>query len=334
MHKLLQYIDKNWPSELSPKLNYCVALSGGIDSVVLLHILSQIRTTQNLNLSAMHINHGISANAEKWQNFCAEICQKLNIPLNLAAYFITRDGGQSLEAEARHARYTALLANNSDVIVLAHHMQDQIETVLSQLLRGSNIHNFAAMNSIARKNDKILWRPLLSVPKSQIIEYANTHKLTFIHDESNDDTQYLRNFLRHKIIPKLLEQDEHIGNKLLKTVDELQNSAQLIDELAVLDLNSCMNNQKLGSDQTSNQEKFRNNLLNLEAFKQLSQIRQVNLLSYFLRQANLPLPSEKQLSEFATQASTSRWERVPKLKINDAYDLVKQKAFILLEMRN
>ena len=213
-------------------------------------------------------------------------------------------------------------------------MQDQIETVLSQLLRGSNIHNFAAMNSIARKNNKLLWRPLLSVPKSQIIEYANTHNLTFINDESNDDTQYLRNFLRHKIIPTLLEHDEYIGNKLLKTVGELQNSAQLIDELAILDLNSCINNQKLGLNQTPNQEKSHNGLLNIECFKQLSIIRQVNLLSYFLRQANLPLPSENQLTEFATQASTSRWERVPKIKINDAYDLIKQKEFIFLEIQN
>ena len=322
MHQLVQYISKNLPINIKYDLHCCVALSGGIDSVVLLHILTKLRQLHNLELVAMHVNHGISPNANTWQEFCADLCTELNIPFKFIKHTIIKGGGNSLENEARQVRYNALLNNECNIIALAHHQQDQIETLLSQLLRGSNIHNFASMHTLTTKNDKCLWRPLLNIPKSQIIAYAEEHHLKFINDESNHDTQYLRNFLRHDIIPLLIQQDQHIGNKLIKTVNELQNSTQLIDELASIDLTSCKthNNASIIS-------------LDITEFKKLKLIRQVNLLSYFLRLQNLALPSEKQLIEFVKQACTSRWERMPQVKINQKYTLVKNKSFIMLHQQ-
>ena len=161
-----------------------------------------------------------------------------------------------------------------------------------------------------------MWRPLLSIQKSQIIEYATEYKLDFVNDESNNNTKYLRNFLRHDIIPLLLQQDKYIANKLIKTINELQNSASLIDELAVIDLNACANT---------------NNNIGVMQFKELSTARQINLLSYFLRINNHSLPSEKQLIEFANQACSSRWDKTPSITINNAYHLIKTKSIICIK---
>lgn len=292
----------------------CVGLSGGIDSVVLLHILNNLEP--RINLSAIHINHNISPNAGTWSQFCQEFCANLNIPLQIENISLTRSGGESLENIARIARHKILLQSSAAIIALAHHQNDQVETILSQLFRGSDLHNIAAMHSISQKQGKTLWRPLLDIAKSQIEEYAALYKLEYINDESNFDTTFLRNFIRHDVLPLLAKWDENITPKILNFNTQLQRMLAITDEVGIQDLASgCEGEQNI----------------NLEIFKKLSNSRQINLLSQFIKTNNLPLPSNKQLAEFVKQATTSDWDKKPRLKLNNSTLLVKYKNIIYLD---
>ncbi|MCC2625126.1 MAG: tilS [Burkholderiales bacterium] len=309
-HSLLEYVDNNWPEAHQ---NICVGLSGGVDSVVLLHILKQLRP--QINLTAIHVNHSLSPNADAWGLFCQKFCGSLNIPLHIEKITITRSGGESLENQARLARHNILFQSNAEVIAMAHHQNDQVETILSQLFRGSDLHNIAAMHVISMRQGKILWRPLLKISRAQIEEYAKEFKLEYITDESNLDTSFLRNFIRHDVLPLLNKWDSNIVSKILNFNGQLQQTLAITDEVGGEDLARCCADRKD---------------IDVGLFKQLSNYRQINLLSQFIKSNNLPLPSSKQLIEFTKQAISSNWDRKPQLKLNNGVLLVKYKNNIYL----
>ena len=174
-----------------------VGLSGGVDSVVLLHQLKQHHP-----VAAIHVHHGLSPNADAWAQFCATLCKRLDVPLTIKKVKVTRKG-KGLEAAARDARYQALLGTAFDVIALAHNLDDQAETVLMNLLRGAGARGASGMAERGRRGGKTLWRPLLDAPRSSIEAYARRHKLDWIEDESNADESLTRNFIRRSIGPLL-----------------------------------------------------------------------------------------------------------------------------------
>jgi len=174
-----------------------VGLSGGIDSVVLLHQLSRKGA-----VSAIHVHHGLSPNAEAWARFCRALCKRLNVPLVVRKVSV-RKAGKGLEAAAREERYRALLATDAEVIALAHNLDDQAETVLMNLLRGSGGRGASGMAVRTRRGGKTLWRPLLDMPRSAIEAYAREHELEWIEDESNADESLTRNFIRRAVGPLL-----------------------------------------------------------------------------------------------------------------------------------
>lgn len=297
-----------WPSNLDGHLHYCIGLSGGIDSVVLLHLFKQLSVIKPLQLSAIHVNHGLSNNALFWQNFCTKLCQDWQIPLNIAPVNVSKIGGEGLENSARKLRYAEYAKTKADVIILAHHHDDQIETMLSQIMRGSDLHNVAAMHLMNKRQEQIFWRPLLDYRKTQLQEYALKYHLENINDESNQDNQYLRNFLRNKIIPQLIDYDSQIITKLNQSLLRIQDSVKLNDDLAQIDLNQCLSQDKLS-------------LLRLQ-FCQLNSLRQCNLLSWYLTQQQFALPSHKKVLEFTRQVNNARPDRHPALKINTQYKLI------------
>ena len=178
-----------------------VGLSGGVDSTVLLHLLSR---KKDFSLEAIHVHHGLSPNADSWERFCRSLCRRLRVPLVVRRVKV-RKTGKGLEAAARQARYEALMKSRAGVIALAHNLDDQAETVLMNLLRGSGARGASGMPERARRGGKTLWRPLLAVPRSAIVRYAREQGLEWIEDESNADEKLTRNFLRRRIGP-LLEQ--------------------------------------------------------------------------------------------------------------------------------
>jgi len=184
-------------SRKPPSAEIAVGLSGGVDSVVLLH---QLR--EHHPVSAIHVHHGLSPNADAWTAFCRSLCKRLNVPLVVRKVSVRR-AGQGLEAAAREARYAVFAKEKGDVIALAHNLDDQAETVLMNLLRGAGARGASGMPEYARFGDKTLWRPFLGVTRKKIQAYARKNKLEWIEDESNADEALTRNFIRRSVGPLL-----------------------------------------------------------------------------------------------------------------------------------
>lgn len=184
-----------------------MALSGGIDSVVLLHALRTPAARRGLVLSALHVNHGISPNARTWESFCRALCLRLGIPLKVRRVRVARRG-HGLEAAAREARYGALGEARAQFIALAHQLDDQAETVLFNLLRGTGLAGASGMAECgplhgSPASGALALRPLLPVSRMDIEAYARAHELDWVEDESNADEMLTRNWLRRRVGPLL-----------------------------------------------------------------------------------------------------------------------------------
>ena len=174
-----------------------VGLSGGVDSVVLLHVLKQ---HPGLNLSAIHVHHGLSPNAGAWARFCRALCTRWGVPLAVRRVKVAK-GGKGLEAAAREARYRAFRNSPCDAVALAHNRDDQAETVLMNLLRGAGVRGASGMPPRSRLDGRMLLRPLLEVPRAAILAYAREQGLEWVEDESNADEALTRNFVRRRLGP-------------------------------------------------------------------------------------------------------------------------------------
>ncbi len=277
-----------------------VGLSGGLDSVVLLDLLARIAPRFALQLSALHVNHQISPNADNWQQFCQQLAHVYSIPLQVRRVQLRRSGGESLEAVARTARYAAYHAADADLILLAHHLDDQCETMLLRLLRGAGTHGLAAMPDSRPLDhaDKLLLRPLLQIPREQLKTYAHAAGLRWIDDESNDDTRYRRNWLRHELLPRIEQVFPAYRRQLRQAAQHSRESADLLDELAAQDFHG----------------ELAEGWLELAALLPLSPARQRNLLRWFLRQRDVT-PSAAVLEQLQQQMLQARVDAEPQIRI-------------------
>ncbi|MDH3318850.1 MAG: tRNA lysidine(34) synthetase TilS [Betaproteobacteria bacterium] len=177
-------------------------LSGGVDSVVLLDLLRAAAPQHGFSLEAVHVHHGLSPHADAWARFCRALCRRWKVPLAVRRVKVEKQG-KGLEAAARAARRAVFARHPAPVIALAHQLDDQAETVLLNLLRGAGVRGASAMPVVGRLGGKILLRPLLAVPRSEVLAYARTRGLRWIDDESNRDAALTRNFLRLHVGPLL-----------------------------------------------------------------------------------------------------------------------------------
>jgi tRNA(Ile)-lysidine synthase len=177
-------------------------LSGGIDSVVLLHVLKSLQPRFGYRLAAIHVNHGLSPIAGDWARFCFCFCKSLRVPLRRVGVKVKKTG-KGLEAAAREARRAAFSNTRCDVLALAHQRDDQAETVLLNLLRGAGVEGARGMPAIGTLGKRPLLRPLLDVSRADIAAYARRHQLDWIEDESNLDESLTRNWLRRRVGPLL-----------------------------------------------------------------------------------------------------------------------------------
>jgi tRNA(Ile)-lysidine synthase len=267
---------------LEPILPSCrriaLALSGGLDSSVLLHLLGTLRFRLDFTLSAVHVDHGISPNAARWAEFCRVLCAEAGVPIQVISVSVSRDGGLGLEAEARAARYRVLFEQEVDALVLAHHQDDQAETLLLQLLRGAGLKGLAGMPPMARRQDKWLLRPLLDVSRAELLVYARAHGLAWIEDESNADLAYPRNFLRHRILPQLTRRFPAAGRTLARSAAHLAEASELLEEVAQADAQGTV----------------RDGQLDLGRLQALSRPRALNLLRWWIaRQTGNAIPARR-----------------------------------------
>lgn len=271
---------------VKPGQRLVLGLSGGVDSVALLHMLVQLQASLRFTLSAVHVNHQISPNASSWAVFCQQLCAAYKIPFETVAVTLNRQAGESLEAIARDARYQVFSSCKADFVVLGQHLDDQAETVMLQLLRGAGAKGLSAMPQArdAESGAPIL-RPLLHIARSEIESYATAHQLQWIHDESNDNISFDRNFLRHKIFPVLEKRFSAYRLTLLRVSQNLAEASDLMDELAAMDAQQAMLDGRL----------------QLGPVRQLSHIRAKNLLRYFLAKQGVSTPSAERLDELLRQ---------------------------------
>ena len=216
----------------------CVGLSGGRDSVALLHALATVRArTPSLELSALHVHHGLSAKADQWAEFCAALCHSLDIPCHLARVTVSGIAEEGLEAAARGARYAAFAKCSADWLALAHHRDDQAETLMLNLLRGSGVNGLSAMpeERVLAGTPVRLVRPLLSVARREIEHWLVDRQVAWVDDESNADTQLRRNYLRHEILPMLAGYFPDPTGSLARAAMHFAEHAALAEETAATD---------------------------------------------------------------------------------------------------
>ena len=193
--------------ESSKATRIIVAYSGGLDSTVLLHLLKNLSTQWHCQLLAAHINHRLHPNADAWVLHCQKQAERIGVAFQSVTVQVSGRHRQGLEAAAREARYQALqdIMHGNDLLLTAHHQNDQAETVLLRLLRGSGVTGLKAVAEYQTLDKGALARPLLSIPRMDIHCYAQQHKLEWLDDPGNEDLKYNRNYLRHRVIPMLAE---------------------------------------------------------------------------------------------------------------------------------
>lgn len=292
-----------------------VAFSGGRDSVALLHLLSALRAEFGYLLEALHVHHGISPGADAWQAFCQRFCADRAVPLTVEKVEVPRDAAEGLEAAARGRRYEALARSDADWIAFAHHRGDQAETLLFNLLRGAGPAGAAAMPQVRPLGyGRRLIRPLLDISRAEIDSYLQRYRLDWMEDESNTDTGYARNFLRHRIVPLLRTRFPAAERKLASAAAHFAEARDLLDELALIDLAGeapCFP-------------------LPLSCLSAISEARARNLLRFLLAKQGVQIPSEQRLVELLRQLKEAKPDRWPTATFG-SFRISRRRGSVILE---
>lgn len=289
-HRLNQYPDTN---------RYIIAFSGGVDSHVLLHCIQAIQFQPGITLSCVHVNHGLNQQSHNWGGFCRDISDQYGIDFKELHINAAPPAGASIEAWAREARYRLIAGEMSDgdVLITAHHGDDQLETILLHLLRGSGPRGLSGMRGLRTFAGGWHARPMLEFNRRQILQYAVDNKLKYIVDESNRNPRYHRAFLRENILPELKKRWPGLNKSLTRVADHQLFITELLDALGARDLKIVC-----GPDL---------HVIDLDEFGQLSRHRQINLITYWLRTLDLPAPARTHLDEIIKNIILSKPSRTP-----------------------
>jgi len=287
---------------LTPNKNFLIAYSGGLDSHVLLHLMSALAKEHEFSLRAIYINHQLSPKAYEWQQHCQAICKLLNVPFIAESIQCDVAKGESLEANARDARYAMFkqVLVEGEYLLTAHHSDDQAETVLIQLLRGAGVKGLAAMPAIKLFANGSHCRPLLPYSRQQLHDYALQHKLQWIEDESNQQVHFARNYLRHKVMPLLRERWPAVSQNLSRSAAHCAEASELLNEIAASDLLTV----QAHSPET----------INILALQKFDFPQQRNILRYWIHQLGYSLPSEIKLAQVFSTAIAARDDAKPCVK--------------------
>ena len=235
----MNLLDVNEVSKLLANSKECIiGVSGGMDSMTMLHWLASNRAQLPCNIKAVHVDHGINESSNKWAEFVAATCAELDIELTIVK--ISLAGlGNNLEYAARKARYQAFCESGADTVLLAHHANDQCESFLLKLFRGSGLRGLKSMLPVVAcwydPNITIV-RPMLNVSRVQIDEWAVDNNITCITDPSNHDNSYDRNYIRNNIWPTILDRFAIADVNTLRSVKHIEEAWQLTNVLADMDI--------------------------------------------------------------------------------------------------
>jgi tRNA(Ile)-lysidine synthase len=287
-------------TEAEPVSRWLVAFSGGIDSTVLLHALAKSEERRRTGIIAIHVNHGLHPDADDWENHCRNIADELGITFLSRQVTVDDDLKSGPEAAARQARYAVLqtLVEPGDCVLSAHHEEDQAETLLLNLMRGSGVAGLAGIGAVQSFGPGTLLRPLLGISGEAIRAYAERHELFWIEDPSNVDTRFDRNFLRQEVMPKLASRWPAVSARLKQSADLASEASALLKDLADIDLVAAGSPQRL----------------DLSVVQALSPARQRNLLRQAISLNGLPPPPATRLYQAIHELVPAREDAQPLVK--------------------
>jgi tRNA(Ile)-lysidine synthase len=282
----------------------CVAFSGGRDSTVLLHALARLRVSRRFELRAVHVNHGLQASARDWELHAADVATRLELPYSVLRVIVRNDSGQGLEAAARAARYDALRnqLRPGDRLLTAHHADDQLETVLLHLFRGSGVTGLAGIPRDTLFGPGRLCRPLLDVPAAALQAYATAilepEGISWLTDPMNADPAYDRGYLRHEVAPILRRRFPAAARAAGRSASLAAEAMELLDDLARADAELALSGDRLA----------------LAGLRARSPARQRNLVRYLARERGWAVPPERRLREGMAQLLGAAAGRQPVLR--------------------
>jgi tRNA(Ile)-lysidine synthase len=269
-----------------PNVRLCLALSGGGDSIALLGLLARLRDARKpLRLRALHVDHHLHPGSGEWSRRCRAVARGRRVPFAVLQARIPRAKGRSLEADAREARYALLreALQDGEVLLTAQHAEDQLETVLLQLLRGAGVKGLAAMPDIAPFGRGLIARPLLEVERAALLAWARGAGLEWIDDPSNADDRFDRNFLRLRVLPALRARWPGAASAAVRTARHAAEAQQLLDVLGRADVERAADGAALS----------------VHVLRTLSAARRRNALRYWIARHRIALPDATRLREIA-----------------------------------
>jgi tRNA(Ile)-lysidine synthase len=280
---------------LGPGSRIKLAYSGGLDSTVLLHALCALRDVLPIHLGAVHVDHGLHPRSAEWAAHCRRTCAQWGVECEVETVRVACGRRRSPEAEARNARYRALAGHvqAGEVLVTAHHLDDQAETVLLMLLRGSGVHGLAAMPLAAPFGAGLLVRPLLELPRTALRAYALAHGVEWVEDASNREQAFARNYIRHSVLPVLKRRWPAAEAALGRSARHCAEAAALADEMGAADLT-------LAERPYPGVIAHGGRCVSVQALRELSGARRRNLLRYWIRKAGHAVPHTRLLEALVT----------------------------------
>ncbi|OMH39221.1 tRNA lysidine(34) synthetase TilS [Motiliproteus sp. MSK22-1] len=300
---MFEFLTPDCRKEAGVVRRWWLGFSGGLDSHVLLHLAVAAKLNQTHNLTAIHVDHNLQPEAGVWVEHCSAVCENLGVPLQVLKVAV--DEGASLEAQARQARYQAFehLMSDGDGLLLAHHADDQAETILLRLMRGSGVRGLSSIPEQRPLGKGRLFRPLLSLPRWELEQYAEQNQLNWIEDPSNSSLDFDRNYVRHQVLPELLQRWPHAVQALGRSVRFCAEAQSLNQQLAAEDLQRC-SAVKSNTDHAGRG-------LDYNGMLSLSRDRQCNLLRFWISDQAESLPEEPQLLRILDEVITAREDAQP-----------------------
>jgi tRNA(Ile)-lysidine synthase len=267
-----------------PRVSLCVAFSGGVDSTALLAALAT-GSPKSVHLRALHVDHGLRPASKLWARHCRALARRLRVPLKVLATKVERPRGESLEAAAREARYRLLAAalQPGEILLTAHHSDDQLETVLLQLFRGSGLPGIAAMPALAPFARGWLARPLLSRSRAELEAWVREQGLTWVDDDTNSDESLDRNFLRLRVLPLIRERWPGSATAVARSARHAAEAQALLDRLASADVDRASYGESLS----------------VKSLRALPAERRRNALRYWITREGYLAPDTRRLQEIA-----------------------------------
>jgi len=277
----------------------CVAYSGGLDSTVLLSALAALRARERFALRALHIDHRLQAPSADWARAARRRARKLRVPCRIIELSIARGRRQSIEAAAREARYRALAAALApdELLLTAHHQEDQLETVLLALLRGSGVRGLAAMGAVMPWEGRLLLRPLLAVSRQQLQLYARVHQLDWSEDPSNADERFDRNYLRRAVLPLIRRRWPAAAATASRSAAHLAEARGLLEQLAGASLTDARDG----------------GALRVSALRRLALPQRRNAVRQWIAERGLQPPDHRRVREICGPMLSARDDALPRV---------------------